>query len=924
MLAAAHLLALSLARSVDGLDSVIRGGAAVYLVRMLKAHERGCIFEHVIEAAHAIIRFHHHLSNDRLVEFATDIQYAALLQMANSTARAQIHESVQSLWSADMLVAASAAASVLKFCKALPELHTELISSGVIPAMRNILNSSGHPAAGHARQTLAIVQPDGHDSARSGRDGPEIPSGTALSHNSAAGNKAKEKSPDGDQLHPSSGSPNPNEAGLAAGICETTVETTNVHHADSVDSPLAEDVHSDSERIICSVVVIEAVDLGGHFKHASLSVTIKFRGQEKSTSVCESDCRHPSWNERLDFQRFTAVNDDSRSSRFRTLLVTLSTSTSGTGKEDVGVGTFDISQCLAAQDCIHEDWVTVNSSIGSNSATAMIKLSCHVQEGVGTALLDDRSAQISYRQCSDRKLQNEAASIIQNHFLVWKRQRSSNVVVARSAQAEKNNGIQLHVSEQDTNHLPVDEVFDIDETKIARPCPEGWETAISRSTGRLYFINIETGESQYEYPVDLSTESGGASSLLHRIYDSMTATKRNVLYLFNVFDSAVNGSLTAEEFSEALEKLSIEFNHTELEAAVHCMDTDNDGRFSKSNFLDSMRLVKEQKTTGTDTVTQQRWSESLSRQESSLIIAEPDDGWEEIDLVFEKNGSLGLVFSSETESTAKVVTEIIPGRLASRVQEIRSSFDDEGRPLVTEPALALVSVQDQPVAEMGFTEAVDLIRDASRPLRMSLRRVPWSAQMVKSFQLHATRRAQASSRVLTIQARDQNKSMDADDQQDSRESFDAANVSHEVREKETNTGNTTSAQQQLEHENGVISSLLQLCSEYVQKHSQKVTNASVAMQTAALTSQIKDANSDSDVLAAILSAAQAENVALRSQLEATRQDNVELRTELDRLVGNSGPAASWGADETLVWFGRTFSFADRYIERFAALVSFSW
>ena len=67
-------------------------------------------------------------------------------------------------------------------------------------------------------------------------------------------------------------------------------------------------------------------------------------------------------------------------------------------------------------------------------------------------------------------------------------------------------------------------------------------------------------------------------------------------------------------------------------------------------------------------------------------------------MVFEEEGSLGLVFSSETESgSSKVVTEIIPGRLASRVPDIRSAFDTEGKPLADQPALALVSVQDLPV-----------------------------------------------------------------------------------------------------------------------------------------------------------------------------------------------------------------------------------
>lgn len=131
----------------------------MYLVGMLAAHERGCNFEHAAEVSRAVVQFHHHLSNDRLIEFATDIHYATLLQAANSTVRSQIQDHVQSLWSTDVFVSSLAAKKVVQLCESLPEFHTEVISSGVIPAMRNILNTNGHAAAGHARQALGILRP---------------------------------------------------------------------------------------------------------------------------------------------------------------------------------------------------------------------------------------------------------------------------------------------------------------------------------------------------------------------------------------------------------------------------------------------------------------------------------------------------------------------------------------------------------------------------------------------------------------------------------------------------------------------------------------------------------------------------------------------------------------------------------------------
>ena len=32
------------------------------------------------------------------------------------------------------------------------------------------------------------------------------------------------------------------------------------------------------------------------------------------------------------------------------------------------------------------------------------------------------------------------------------------------------------------------------------PLPAGWETAVSRSTGQTYYVNTQTGATQYEFP----------------------------------------------------------------------------------------------------------------------------------------------------------------------------------------------------------------------------------------------------------------------------------------------------------------------------------------------------------------------------------------------------------------------------------------
>lgn len=148
----------------------------------------------------------------------------------------------------------------------------------------------------------------------------------------------------------------------------------------------------------------------------------------------------------------------------------------------------------------------------------------------------------------------------------------------------------------------------------ARPfgLPAYWEMGVSRSTGRRYFINAITGESQYEFPDDrdeLVTKHYAAHIIQHRW--------RAVAH---------HG-----------------FDGTDIVAAR------------------SGRVASEAGT--------------LARADQVGVT------WEEVDLTFETQGPLGLVFSSETETATKVVTEVVPGKLASQVPELASAFDSSGRPI---------------------------------------------------------------------------------------------------------------------------------------------------------------------------------------------------------------------------------------------------
>ena len=148
----------------------------------------------------------------------------------------------------------------------------------------------------------------------------------------------------------------------------------------------------------------------------------------------------------------------------------------------------------------------------------------------------------------------------------------------------------------------------------ARPfgLPAYWEIGVSRSTGRRYFINAITGESQYEIPDDR--------------------------------DELVTKHYAAQIIQ------------TRWRAVAH-------------RGFDGTGIVDEHSDRG-------------ERELGTLVGAEQEGiTWEEVDLTFETQGPLGLVFSSETETATKVVTEVVPGKLASQVPELSSVFDSSGRPI---------------------------------------------------------------------------------------------------------------------------------------------------------------------------------------------------------------------------------------------------
>jgi hypothetical protein len=68
--------------------------------------------------------------------------------------------------------------------------------------------------------------------------------------------------------------------------------------------------------------------------------------------------------------------------------------------------------------------------------------------------------------------------------------------------------------------------------------PEGWETAVSRSTGETYYVNHATGESTYERPTassaGLSVNPGGVSSMSFERFDANGSGELGYLEMQNV------------------------------------------------------------------------------------------------------------------------------------------------------------------------------------------------------------------------------------------------------------------------------------------------------------------------------------------------------------------------------------------------------
>ena len=84
--ALANRLLLHLARTGDGLEGVVRDGAGRHLAALLAAPEQDIAPPERYEATAAFVRqFHHRLSSERLIEFSTSEDYAALLRSAEAT-----------------------------------------------------------------------------------------------------------------------------------------------------------------------------------------------------------------------------------------------------------------------------------------------------------------------------------------------------------------------------------------------------------------------------------------------------------------------------------------------------------------------------------------------------------------------------------------------------------------------------------------------------------------------------------------------------------------------------------------------------------------------------------------------------------------------------------------------------------------------
>ena len=192
-----------------------------------------------------------------------------------------------------------------------------------------------------------------------------------------------------------------------------------------------------------------------------------------------------------------------------------------------------------------------------------------------------------------------------------------------------------------------------------------WKIAWSRSTGRMYYVNKVTGNSQYELPdenADLQT-AHVAATLIQQTW-RLSSARHDA---HSNFPLATNKLVDMKQVSAS----------TTFEPCA-----DKRPSSSVDNIIGKL-------FDGAD------------------VLSDVDGAtWEEVDLTFETEGALGLVFSSDTETGMKIVTELVPGKLAAQVPELSSSFDKAGHPIGNQPALALIEVQTESVELLSFTQAV--------------------------------------------------------------------------------------------------------------------------------------------------------------------------------------------------------------------------
>ena len=135
-----------------------------------------------------------------------------------------------------------------------------------------------------------------------------------------------------------------------------------------------------------------------------------------------------------------------------------------------------------------------------------------------------------------------------------------------------------------------------------------------------------------------------------------------------------------------------------------------------------------------------------------MAVSRPLPGDDEQTFEFEEEGGLGITFvkhdacepGSELRVRLIIVLDVVADSAAARIAALRAG-------------LVLSSVQDQPVAGLGFKATMDLIKAAGRPLRLgfatdddgALRTVP-SAELEQT-QAQAARRSRTKSRTQSAE-----------------------------------------------------------------------------------------------------------------------------------------------------------------------------